>query len=156
MLCDDKYIKIEKISTSQRPNKRKLNWVKLSEKGRIPFVDTYLNPRVTFDGIHWYVSVGVKVPANTTEPTKDGIGIDLGIKDLAVCSDGNIYKNINKTARVKRLEKAKRRKQRQLSRKYVLNKQGNDYVKTKNIVKAERKLLKLNHKQVHVTITYIR
>lgn len=149
------HIKLEKISDSQRTNKKKLNWIKLSEKGRIPTDTKYLNPRITFDGIHWYVSVGVEVPDKTTEPTNDGIGIDLGIKNLAVCSDGHTYKNINKTVRVRRLEKQKRRKQRQISRKYLMNKQGNKYVKTKNIIKAELALLKLTHKLTNIRNDYI-
>ena len=155
LLYDGKYVKLEKVSDSKRTNKQKLNWIKLSEANRIPFVKTYLNPRVTFDGIHWYVSVGVEVPVNTTAPGGEGIGIDLGIKELAVCSDGHTYKNINKTDKVKRLEKAKRRKQRQIARKYEKNKQGNNYVKTKNIVKAERKLLKINHKITNIRKDYI-
>ena len=149
------HIKLEKISDSQRPNKQKLNWVKLSEKSRIPIVETYLDPRVTFDGLHWYISVCVEVPENTAVPTKDGIGIDLGIKELAVCSDGHTYGNINKTDRIKRLEKAKRRQQRQISRKYIMNKNGDKYVETKNIVKAEIKLLKITHKQTNIRNDYI-
>ena len=151
----DTHIKLEKIADSTRKNKKKLNWVKLSEKGRIPIAETYLNPRVTFDGIHWYISVGVEIPDKTTKPINDGIGIDLGIKDLAVCSDKHTYKNINKTERVKQLEKQKHRKQRQISRKYLLNKQGNKYVKTKNIAKAELALLKLNHKLNNIRNDYI-
>ena len=152
----DTHIKLEKISESTRKNKQKLNWIKLSEKGRIPIVETYQNPRVTFDGIHWHISVGVEHPDDTVRvPTGQGVGIDLGIKDLAVCSDGHTYKNINKTDRVRRLEKQKKRKQRQISRKYEKNKQGNNYVKTKNIVKAELALLKLNHKLTNIRKDYI-
>lgn len=88
-------------------------------------------------------------------PTNPGIGIDLGIKELAVCSDKVTYSNINRTDRVKRLEKAKHRKQRQISRKYEKNKQGSKYVKTKNIVKAELALLKLNHKLTNIHNDYI-
>ena len=150
------HVKIEKISKSQRHNKRKLNWIKLSEANRIPFVDTYLNPRVTFDGLHWYVSVGVEHPDDSVRvPTGQGVGIDVGLKELAVCSDGHTYKNINKTDRVKRLEKQKRRKQKQISRKYEKNKQGNKYVKTKNIEKSELKLLKINHKLTNIRKDYI-
>lgn len=87
--------------------KQKLNWIKLCEKGRIPAKEKYTNPRFTYDGLHWYVSVGIEVDDNTTLPSSEGIGIDLGIKDLAICSDGNTYKNINKTKRVNKLEKKK-------------------------------------------------
>lgn len=147
----DTHIRVEKISDSNKKNKQKLNWAKLSEKGRIPTISKgYLNPRITFDGIHWYVSVGVEASDKPTEQMNDGIGIDLGIKDLAICSDKNIYKNINKTDRVRRLEKQRRRKQREVSRKYLINKDGDKYVKTKNIVKAELVLLKLNHKLTNI------
>ena len=151
----DTHIKLEKISESTRKNKRKLNWVKLSEKGRIPIVETYQNPRVTFDGIHWHISVSVEASEKPAEPKGDGIGIDLDIKNLAVCSDGHTYKNLNKTDKVRKIEKQKRRKQREISRKYLLNKQGNDYVKTKNIEKAELKLLKKSHKLTNIRNNYL-
>ena len=150
------HIKLGKITNRLKNNKRKLNWIKLSEKGRIPIVKSYLNPRVTFDGLHWYVSVGVEhSDGNIPVPTNPGVGIDLGIKELAVCSDGHTYKNINKTDKVKHLEKQKRRVQRQLARKYLMNKQGNKYVETKNIVKAELKLLKKSHKLTNKRNDYI-
>ena len=150
------HIKLEKIADSTRKNKKKLNWVKLSEKNRIPKANSYLNPRITFDGLHWYVSVGVEHPDDSVRvPTGQGIGIDLGIKELAICSDGHTYSNINRTDRVRRLEKQKRRKQREIARKYILNKQGNNYVKTKNIAKAELALLKLNHRLTNIRNDYI-
>ena len=152
----DTHIRVEKISDSNKKNKQKLNWVKVSEKGRIPPISKgYKNPRITFDGIHWYVSVGVEAIDKPTEQMNDGIGIDLGIKDLAICSDKNVYKNINKTDRVRRLEKQKRRKQREVSRKYLMNKNGEKYVKTKNIVKTELALLKLNHKLTNIRRNYL-
>jgi transposase, IS605 orfB family len=113
----DTHIRVEKISDSKKENKQKINWVKVSEKGRIPLLASgYKNPRITFDGIHWYASVGVEVADKPAEPLNDGIGIDLGVKDLAICSDKHTYKNINKTDRVRRLEKQRRRKQREISR----------------------------------------
>ena len=152
----DTHIRIEKISDNTRKNRQKINWIKVSEKERIPLLASgYKNPRITFDGIHWYASVGVEVADKPVEPLTDGIGIDLGIKDLAVCSDKNTYKNINKTDRVRRLEKQRRRKQREISKKYLMNKDGEKYVKTKNIVKAELTLLKLNHKLTDIRRNYI-
>ena len=150
------HIKLEKIADSKRPNRQKLNWIKLSETNRIPQANSYLNPRVTFDGLHWYISLGVEHPDDSVRvPTNDGIGIDLGLKDFAVCSDGHIYKNINKTDKIKKLEKQKRRKQRQISRKYIMNKNGDKYVKTKNIEKAELKLLKKTHKLTNTRNNYL-
>ena len=152
----DTHIRVEKISDSTRKNKQRINWIKVSEKGRIPLLASgYKNPRITFDGIHWYASVGIEVADKPAEPLNDGIGIDLGVKDLAICSDKHTYKNINKTDRVRRLEKQRRRKQREISRKYEKNKDGDKYVKTKNIVKAELALLKLNHKLTNIRKNYI-
>ena len=71
---------------------------------------------------------------------------------LAICSDGNQYKNINKTKKVKKLEKQKRRLQRSISRSYENNKQGKEYCKTKNVIKKEKLLLTLNHRLTKMCI----
>lgn len=105
----DTHVKVEGFSMGKKQNKQKLNWIKLCEKGRIPIDCKYMNPRFTYDGLYWYVSVSIEVDNNVNLPSNEGIGIDLGIKDLATCSDGNTYKNINKTQKVKKLEKRKRR-----------------------------------------------
>ena len=95
----------------------------------------YSNPRIKYDGINWWITVGIEYEDSVTVPSNDGIGIDLGIKDFAICSDGNKYKNINKTKKVRKLEKQKRRLQRRISRSYEKNKQGKEYCKTKNVIK---------------------
>ena len=74
-----------------------------------------------------------------------GIGIDLGIKDLAILSDGRVYKNINKTTKVKKLEKKLKRAQRCLSRKYENKKKG-EATQFKNINKQRLKVQRLYHK----------
>ena len=139
----DTHVKIEGFATSRKKNKQKLNWIKLCEKGRVPTNCKYMNPRLIFDGLHWWVSVSVEVDDNSNSPPNEGIGIDLGLKDLAICSDGNTYKNINKTLRVKKVEKRKRKLQRSISRKYNINKEGERYKKTSNIIKREKELLKV-------------
>ena len=139
----DTHVKIEGFAVSKKKNKQRLNWIKLCEKGRIPTNCKYMNPRITHDGLHWWVSVSVEVDDNSNSPPNEGIGIDLGLKDLAICSDGNTYKNINKTLRVKKVEKRKRRLQRSISRKYNMNKRGERYKKTSNIIKREKELLKV-------------
>ena len=144
------HVKVEGFAASGERNKQKLNWIKLCEKGRIPTNCKYMNPRFTFDGLHWFVSVSVEVEDNTTIPTNEGIGIDLGLKDLAVCSDGNTYKNINKTNKVKKIEKRKRRLQRSVSRKYEMSKRGESYKKTSNIIKREKELLKLSKRLTNI------
>ena len=80
----------------------------------------------------------------------EGIGIDLGIKELAVCSDGKTYSNINKTRKVRKLEKRNRRLQRSISRRYEKNKKGEYYCKTRNIIKSEKELLKINHRLTNI------
>ena len=151
----DSHVKLEKISTSIKRNKTKLNWVRIAEKGRVPLNCKYYNPRITFDGINFWISVGIEVEDNLETPTNDGIGIDLGIKDLAICSNGNKYKNINKTREIERLKKKKRRLQRQISRKYLMNKKGESYRKTSNIIKSEKELLKLNHRLTNIRQNYL-
>ena len=109
-----------------------------------------MNPRFTFDGLHWWVSVSIETNDNLDIPTREGAGIDLGLKDLAICSDGNTYKNINKTNKVKKIEKRKRRLQRSISRKYNMNKEGERYKKTSNIVKREKELLKVSKRLTNI------
>lgn len=143
----DTHVKLEGFSSSKKQNKQKLNWIKLAEKTRIPTNVKYSNPRISYDGINWWISVGIEDNSVIQEPQNVGIGIDLGVKDLAICSDMNKpYKNINKTRQIKKLEKQKRRLQRKISRKYEYNKEGSSYKKTCNIIKSEKKLLKLNNR----------
>ncbi len=151
----DTHVKFEGFSFSRKANKQKLNWVKLAEHGRIPTDAKYRNPRVSFDGLNWWIRVCVEFPDCRDRSNHDGIGIDLGIKDLAICSDGNTYKNINKSQTVKKLEKCKRRLQRSVSRKYEHNKKGGSYCKTNNIVKKEKLLLKVNHRLANIRKDYL-
>ncbi|OTO01265.1 hypothetical protein A5883_003582 [Enterococcus sp. 5B3_DIV0040] len=88
--------------------------------------------------------------------------IDLGIKDLEIISNGKVYKNINKTGKVRKIEKRLRRLQRNVSRKYEMNKEGNRFVKTCNIYKLEkairhihRKLRNICRSRIHQTTTEI-
>ena len=151
----DTHVKVEGFSTSKKKNKQKLNWIRLAEHGRIPTDCKYCNPRIKYDGVNWWITVGVEYEDCTEIPSNEGIGIDLGIKDLSICSDGSTYKNINKTQRVKKLEKRKRRLQRSISRKYEKNKKGGSYCKTSNIIKSEKELLKLNHRLANIRQNYL-
>ena len=151
----DTHVKVEGFPMSKRRNKQQLNWIRLCEKGRIPTDCKYMNPRFTHDGLYWYVSVSIEVDDISNVTTNDGIGIDLGLKDLAICSDGNKYPNINKTRRVKKLEKRQRRLQRSISRRYESNKKGNSYCKTRNIIKGERKLLKVTRRLTNIRHNYL-
>lgn len=149
------HVKVEGFPMSKKQNKQKLNWIRLCEKGRIPTDCKYMNPRFTYDGLYWYVSVGIEVDDNVVLPSNDGIGIDLGIKDLAICSDKNTYKNINKAQKIKKLEKRKRRLQRSISRRYEKNKKGASYCKTNNIIKREKELLKVTKRLTNIRHNYL-
>lgn len=98
---------------------------------KLPKGTKYSNPRIFFDGWHWYLSVGYQLNDINVKLTNESIGIDLGIKSLAVVSnraatEKRIYKNINKTAEVKRLEKKLKREQHKLSHKLEANIKGYD------------------------------
>lgn len=132
----------------------KVGIVKLSRKNYIPIVKKYSNPRVTFDGLNWYISVGVEEAENISPELNGTIGIDLGLKDTAILSTGKKYKNINKTAHVKRIEKRLKKLQRQVSRKYEQNRQGKQYIKTNNIVKLEKEINKLHKRLANIRNNY--
>ena len=152
----DTHVKVEGFAVSKKKNKQKLNWIRLAEHGRIPTKNVkYMNPRIKYDGLNWYITVGIEYEDSDALPSKEGIGIDLGVKDLSICSDGSTYKNINKSQKVKKLEKRKRRLQRSISRKYEKNKKGGSYCKTSNIIKREKELLKLNHRLTNIRQNYL-
>ena len=146
----DTHIKVEGFAVNKKRNKQRLNWIKLCEKGRIPLNIKYTNPRFTYNGLYWYVSIGIEIPDNTDIPSNEGIGIDVGIKDLAVCSDGYTYKNINKTHKVRKIEKRQRRLQRSVSRRYEKNKKGERYYKTCNLIKRQKELLKVTKRLTNI------
>ena len=148
------HVKLEAIATGKKRNKQSLNWFRLAECGRIPVGAKYLNPHVTFDGLNWWLSVAIEFEPEKSEFSGEVIDIDLGIKNLATCSDGTIYPNINKTKTVRRLEKKRRKLQRSISRKYKMNKKGECYEKTRNIIKSEKKLLKIHHRLANIRQNY--
>ena len=151
----DTHVKVEGFATSKRHNKQKLNWIRLAEHGCIPTDCNYSNPRIKYDGLNWYLTVGIEYKDKESIPSNDGIGIDLGIKDLAICSDKHKYKNINKIQKVKKLEKRKRRLQRCISRRYEKNKKGEGYCKTSNIKRKEKELLKVSRKLANIRLNYL-
>lgn len=151
----DTHVKLSCLSNSLKKNRKQLNWVRLAEHGKIPVNKKHSNPRITFDGINWWISVGIEYPEKKYALSEEGIGVDLGIRDFAVCSDDSIYPNINKTKTIKDLEKRKRRLQRSISRKYEQNKKDDEYVKTKNIIKSEKKLLKMQHRLNNIRKNYL-
>jgi len=126
----------------------KVGWVRTAEQ--IPMNVKYTNPRISFDGKYWFLAVGIEKEQPVVELTTESIGIDVGVKDLAICSNGMTFKNINKTKKVKKLEKRLRRLQRRVSCKYLKNKEGSKFVKTSNIIKIEKHIKLLHRKLANI------
>ncbi len=140
-----------------------LGWVKLKEKGYIP---TNPNTHVIKSGTisckagRYYVSVLVEQEETVKLDLNDfGIGIDLGLKDFAICSNGRTYKNINKSSQIRKLEKKLKREQRSLSGKYENYKKINNNLKgvatRQNIQKQKLKVQRLHHRLNNIRTDYI-
>ena len=141
-----------------RINIPSLGWVRIKEKGYIPATkDGYVikSGSVSMKADRFYASVLIEIPDNkTTDIYSEGIGIDLGLKDFAILSNGKKYKNINKSARLKKLEKQLIREQRCLSRKYENLKKGESTQKA-NIQKQKLKVQKLHHRIDNIRTDHI-
>ena len=134
-----------------------LKQVRLKESGYLPVGAKVINGTVSCKAGRFYVSVVIDIDEKSKynkdleasyHITTNGIGIDLGVKDLAIVSNGNTFKNINKSAKVKRLEKRLRREQRRLSRKYEFRKMkgGATATASANIDKQKLKVQKIHHR----------
>ena len=141
-----------------RMNIPSLGWVRMKEKGYVPTTkDGYVmkSGHVSIKADRYYVSVLIEIPnKKIANNSKEGIGIDLGLKDFAIVSNGKTYKNINKSAKLKKLEKQLIREQRSLSRKYENLKKG-ESTQRANIQKQTLKVQKLHHKIDDIRIDYI-
>ena len=135
-----------------------LGWIRIKEKGYIPTTkDGYMirSGTVSVKAGRFYVSVLVEIPdINIDNNSNEGIGIDLGLKDFAIVSNGKTYRNINKSAGLKKLEKQLIREQRSLSRKYESLKKG-ESTQRANIQKQKLKVQKLHHKMDNIRTDYI-
>lgn len=171
------YVNYESLSWKNHGFRgEKLGFVKTSEQlPRMPKGMHYINPRITFDGKYWYLSVGYEQPHVISNNTDVSLGIDVGIKDLAICSNGSTYKNINKSKRVRQLNKKLKREQRKLSRKLESNTESYKIVngyrhpvyakplhECKNIQKqrksvalVHRKIKNINNNHIHQSTTEI-
>ena len=137
-----------------------LGWVQLKEKGYIPTTKngyTVSSGTVDYVAGKFYVSALVEVPDKqpSNNNINDGIGIDLGVKDLAVVSNGSTYRNINKSSKVKKIEKKLKREQRKLSRKYETKKKGGT-AQSKNIQKQIEVVQKIHHTLANIRDNYIK
>lgn len=135
-----------------------LKHVKLKEFGYLPIGTTVKSGTVSQKVGRFYVSIVIDMPdLQHAKPRGEPLGIDLGLKDFAILSDGTKYKNINKTAIVKRLKKKLRREQRRLSRKLENKKKRGEKLATyfANISKNILKVQKLYHRLTSIRTDYI-
>lgn len=140
-----------------------LGWVRFKEKGYIPTnSNTHIikSGTVSYKAGRYYVSVLVEEQTSKKSKLNDfGIGIDLGIKDFAICSNGKTYGNINKNPQIKKIEKKLRREQRSLSRKYEnckkINKNLKGEVIRQNIQKQKLKVQRLYQRLDNIRTDYI-
>ena len=138
-----------------------LGWIRLKEFGYIPVNSIVKSGTVSQKADRYYVSILVEeTDIKISNPNNAGVGIDLGIKEFAVCSDGIKFKNINKTSTVKKVEKKLKREQRKLSRKYESLKIRNKKEKggnatSQNIQKQVVKVQKLHQRLRNIRTEYI-
>ena len=138
-----------------------LGWVRLKEFGYIPVNSIVKSGTVSQKADKYYVSILVEEDDKKVyKSTNEGLGIDLGVKEFAVCSDGIKFKNINKTSTVKKVEKKLKREQRKLSRKYESLKIRNKNIKEgratrQNIQKQVVKVQKLHQRLTNIRTDYI-
>ena len=148
--CDSLYF------TDDMCNIEKIGKVKFKTNYSIPKNCKYSNPYCSYNGRCWVLSFNVEVEENQTALNEDlSIGIDLGVKDLATCSNGDVFKNINKTKRIKNLKSKLKHLQRSISRKYECNKRGSKFVKTNNIIKLEKQVKQIYRKLSNIRNNYI-
>lgn len=110
------------------------------------------NPRVTFDGRHWWISVGFQEDFESQELTNESIGVDVGLKELFVASNGMKERNINKDAKVKKLLKRKKSAQRDMSRRFKkgVKIQSAGYEKAKaEHLRLSRKIMNIRNNHIH-------
>ena len=138
-----------------------LGWIRLKEFGYIPVNSIVKSGTVSQKADRYYVSILVEETyIKISNPNNEGLGIDLGIKEFAICSNGNKFKNINKTSTVKKIEKKLKREQRKLSRKYESLKIRNKNIKEgratrQNIQKQVVKVQKLHQRLANIRTDYI-
>ena len=136
-----------------------LKWVRIKEYGYIPINSKIINGTVSKKCNRYYVSVTVEEYNNISIEYSKGVGIDLGVKDFAICSNKQTFININKTQKIKKLEKQLKREQRRLSRKYesfkLRNKNKKGEATRQNIQKQIIKVQKLHQRLTNKRTDYI-
>lgn len=146
-----------KFYENNKVSLEKIGKVRYKSSYNIDFIKeiSFKNPHVSYNGRCWILTFTLDVENKTKFLTNEIIGIDLGIKYLAICSDGVVYKNINKEMTIKKLEKRLKRLQKQVSKKYKMNKKGGRYVKTNNIKKLEKDIKRVHRRLKNIRLNYL-
>ena len=137
--------------------------VRIKEYGYIPVGSKVISGTVSKQADKYYVSVIVDTDIQLNKQNNnEGIGVDLGLKDFAICSNRETFKNINKTNEVNQLEKKLKREQRKLSRKYESLKERNKNIKNEggnatrqNIQKQVVQVQRLHQRLTNIRTNYI-
>ena len=150
--ADEQYLHIEKVGKVKYKTDFSFPAGKNTAK--------YSNVRVTYNPLkdRWYISFGIDCENQATVLTDKPLGIDLGIKNLAIAAYDDkclVFVNINKSAQIRRLKKNIKHIQRSISRKYEANKVGKKFVKTNNIAQEEEKLRALWNRLTNIRMNYI-
>lgn len=149
--------KTDCLSERHRIKVPTLGWVRLKEKGYIPTSkDGFIvrSGAISHKAGRYYISVLIDMQdIDNIQCNNFGIGIDLGLKEFAICSNGSIYHNINRTNNVKKVEKRLKREQRKLSRKVVVIKKGEAC--GENLVKQKLKVQKLYQRLTNIRTDYL-
>ena len=164
---DNNYIKIEKITQSKRQNRQRLNWIKMDKRHKLPTnLKSYYNPTIKFIHEQWYLCIGAEVSDEEVETVKeievcDGIGIDVGVKDLAICSNEEVFPNINKVSKkLKKLDKQYKHMQRRFNKKskkhMIKGEDGKNHVEyTNNMTKLRKKMRRVIARMTNIRNDYI-
>ena len=142
---ENNIVKLEKIGKVKCKSSYNMDLTKVSK---------FINPHISYNGRCWILTLGIEIENRPHKTTDEVIGIDLGVKELAVCSNGMVFKNINKTNQIKKLEKRLKHLQRKVSKKYESNKKGGRYLKTNNIKDLEKRINKLHRKLKNIRLDY--
>ena len=118
----------------------------------------FSNPRISYVNGKWLLSFGIECENQAPILTDKNMGIDLGVKDLAIAEyEGEqiVFHNINKSCQMRTLNKKLKYLQRSISRKYEVNRKDNRYTRTRNIERDENRLRKLHARITNIRTNYI-
>lgn len=123
-----------------------LGWVNIAEELR--FEGKIMSAVVSSAGGYWWIAIVVEMPDPETPVSGDPIGVDLGVKDTAVCSNGLVFEN---QKHLKKSLKKMRRLNRELARR---EKDSNGWRRTKQkLARLHGRIRNQRHDGIHKMTT---